>query len=935
MKKVILIDGFGFIFKSYYAFINRPLTNKNGENTSAIFGFFKTLISILNKEKPDFYLIALEGAGECFRNKIYPEYKANRAPAPEDLKPQIIKIINLLDKLDIPHISIDGYEADDVIGTISDKFAADDNKRAVIYSSDKDLRQLVNENILICHPGKTANDFKLLDGSKVNEEMGVDPSQVVDFLALAGDASDNIPGVTGIGPKTAIQLLKDWKSIENIYDNLSKISSKSLQEKLRDQKEKAFLSKELATINKEIDFALKWEEWTNRPFNINKARSLLEKDDLKTVIQAIEEHNNNNFEPATLFDEMKVKDVKINEALKDDDIQDVDNGFNRLTKEYKIITVKEELVKKIEIIKEKGLFCFDLETTGFDFLSDKIICINFAIEDDVFIIPFYISKSQQKELKMNIDEDYINSTFNSIKTLFEDKSILKIGHNLKFDIKFLKNRDIFTNGYLFDTMIAEYCVDSSHNILNMDDLAEKYLSYKTIHYKDVVKDPKTETLQDVDVKTLAGYSGEDADITYQLYQVFSKKLENNDRLKKLFYEIEMPMLKVLIDMEYYGVSINKKYLTELSKQLDKELSDITERLMDMVGEDFNPNSPKQVGEILFNKLKLPVVKKTKTGPSTDVDVLRKLSYIHPLASLLLDHRTISKIKSTYSDALPLMINPKSGKIHTTYLQTGTQTGRLSSKDPNLQNIPIKTEIGRKIRFAFIPSENYLLASADYSQIELFLLAEFSKDPNLVEAFNSGEDVHIRTASLIFDKKAEDVTKEERKIGKTINFSIIYGQGALRLSENLEISRKDAANFISIYFTKYSQVKKYMEEIKENCRKKGFVETYWGRIRSIPEIYDNNKMRQANGERMAVNTTIQGSAADLIKISMDKIYNRFTDKKLKSKLIMQVHDELVFDIAPDEKDEALKIIKDSMENGFDFNLKLKTSIKIGKNWGELY
>ena len=933
MKKVLLIDGFGFIFKSYYAFINRPLTNNKGENTSAIYGFFKTLISILNKEKPDYYLIALEGEGECFRNKIYPDYKANRSPAPEDLKPQIVKIIDLLKKLDIPNVSINGYEADDIIGTISEKLTKKDNKKIIIYSTDKDLRQLVRDKIHIYHPGKNTDEYRIFDSKKVKEKMGVAPDQVIDYLALAGDASDNIPGVSGIGPKTAVQLLTEWKTLENIYTNLKNILSKSLQEKLIENKENAFLSQKLAKINTEVGFTFKWDDWQSKSLNIINAKPYLENDNLKTVIQAIEEYNKNYFGENSLFDNSK------SEVL-DSNSQNIETIFNKkelskLTKEYKIITKEEELLKKIKTIQEKGFFCFDLETTGFNFLSNRIISFSFAVDNDVFIVPFNISLNQQEELNIKIDDDYITNIKNILKTIFEDKNLLKIGHNLKFDIKFLKSIGINTNGDFFDTMLAEYCIDSSHNILNMDDLADKYLSYKTIHYKDVVNDPKKETLQDVPIKTLIDYSGEDADITNQLYKILNKRINSDKKIKTLFYDIEMPMLKVLIDMEYYGVSIDKAYLNNLSKQLEKELEDIIERLMDLAGEEFNPNSPKQIGEILFNKLKLPIVKKTKTGASTDVEVLKKLSYIHPLASLLLDYRTLSKIKSTYSDSLPLMINPISGKIHTTYLQTGTQTGRLSSKDPNLQNIPVKTELGRKIRLAFIPSKGNILASADYSQIELFLLAEFSKDSNLFEAFKDKEDIHIKTASLIFDKKLSEVTKEERMTGKTINFSILYGQGALRLSENLEISRKEAANFITKYFTKYSGIKKYMEEIKEKCKKTGYVETYWGRKRTIPEIFDKNKMRQANGERMAVNTTIQGSAADLIKISMNKIFKTFKDENIKSKLIMQVHDELIFDIVPQEKERVLKIIEDSMENGFDFELQLKTSIKTGKNWGELY
>lgn len=925
MKKVLLIDGFGIIFKSYYAFINRPLINKNGENTSAIFGFFKSLIATLKREKPDYYVVALEGEGKCFRNDIYPEYKANRPPAPDDLKSQIPKIIELLDKLDIPHLSEGGFEADDIIGTIAEKFSTEVDKEALILSSDKDLRQLVNDKIKICHPSRFSDDYDKLDENDIKDKMGVKPSQVIDYLALAGDSSDNILGVRGVGPKTAVQLLNDWNDLDNIYKNIEKIDSKSVKEKLKSNKDSAYLSKDLATIDRQVPMDLNWDELSNKPLNIENAKTLLAKDNLDSVINSINEYNLLNFDK---------KEIPIQPKIIETEPPVNESELSTLKREYGFVPEINDLEKKIEKIKRNGNFCFDLETTGFDFLSDKIICISIASNDDVFLIPIFLSIFQQKELNIMIDEKFINTIKDKLKIIFEDKNILKIGHNIKFDIKFLKRFGIEVKGNLFDTMIAEYCLDAANNILGMDILAEKYLNYRTIHYKDIIDDPKKETLQDIPVNKLASYAGEDADITYRLYKILKQKIEKDKKKESLFYDIEIPLLNILINMEYFGVYIDTDYLKDLSFHLEKEINDISKRLIEIAEIEFNPNSPKQIAEILFEKFKLPIIKKTKTGPSTDMDVLKKLSYLHPIASILLEYRTLSKIKSTYSDSLPQMINKVSGKIHTTFLQTGTQTGRLASKNPNLQNIPVKTNIGRKIRQAFIPSKGNILISADYSQIELFLLAEFSKDSNLFEAFNTGEDVHLKTSSLIFNKKMEDVSKKERIIGKTINFSILYGQGPHRLSEALEISRKDAADFISLYFTNYSGIGKYMEDIKENCKKTGYAETHWGRKRTIPEIHDRNKMRQANGERMAVNTTIQGTAADLIKISMIKIAERFKQENIRSRLIIQVHDELIFDVVKDEKIKVINIVKESMENGFDFKLKLKTSIQSGNNWGEL-
>ncbi|OHD19561.1 MAG: DNA polymerase I [Spirochaetes bacterium GWD1_27_9] len=918
MKKFLIIDAFGLIFKSYYAFISRPLTNRNGENTSAIFGFFKSLVGILKKEKPDYILVALEGAGECFRNKIYPEYKANRDEAPADLKSQIPKIINLLEKLNIPHIHKESFEADDIIGTVANKFATEEGKEAIILSSDKDLMQLITDKVFMYKPSKNSSDFNVLTPKAVFDEIGIKPSQVVDYLALIGDASDNIPGVGGIGPKSAVVLLEEWENLDNIYNNIDKITGK-VKEKLLKDKESAFLSQKLATIEKNIDFEFNIEDFGIKPLNIKDTKQLLEDDNLKSVILDIEEYNLKIFgeKPEIIIpkEEIKPKDLKL--------------------VEYKLLFKEDDLKKFVSDIKETGYFSFDLETTGFDFFKDSIICMSIATSKMCTVIPFHLSLFQQGEIEFNITKDYIDSTKSLLKTIFEDESITKIGQNIKFDIKFLKTFGIETKGDCFDTMLAEYCLDASHNILGVKDLSEKYLGHKMIRYEEVVGDTKKNTLQDVPVKNLVEYSGQDAYLTYKLHEILKEKLRESKKIEELFYLIEMPLMKILIDMEYTGVFVDKDYLFILSSQLESDIDLLNTKLQDFVDEPFNPASPKQVAEILFNKLNLPPIKATKTGQSTDVDVLKKLAVIHPFASILLEYRTLTKIKSTYSDSLPQMINSVTKKVHTTYMQTGTQTGRLSSKDPNLQNIPIKTEIGRKIRKSFVPTEGNLILSADYSQIELFLLAEFSKDEHLFNAFNNNEDIHSKTASLIFGKNIDEVTKQERTIGKTVNFGVLYGQGAFALAEDLNIQRKEAADFIDKYFKSYAGIAVYIEQIKENCRKNGFVETHWGRKRTIPEINDKNKLRQANGERMAVNTTIQGTAADLIKIAMIRIFNKFNEEKIRSKLVMQVHDELIFDVYPDEKDRIIMIIKESMENGFDFKLQLKTSVEIGQNWGDLH
>ena len=682
------------------------------------------------------------------------------------------------------------------------------------------------------------------------------------------------------------------------------------------------MSKKLATIETSLDLDFDISKFVPKPLDLKNSITILENEALSTIIQDIKEYNATNFG-------FSYEDI----ATGTDLAPTQSNPQKIELLNYEIVKDIAALKKYCNKIREFGVFSFDLETTGFDFFNDEIITISIATKEFCIVVPFYLSLFQKNELAIEIDDDFISSVKSILKSIFSDENITKIGANIKFDIKFLKNFGIETKGDLFDTMIAEYCLDSSHNLLGLKDLSLKYFNHKMTRYEELVD--KKSTLLDIPLVELINYSGMDSDITYKLYELFKEKLRENRAIEELFYYVEMPLVRVLAEMEYNGVNIDREYLATLSDDLEKDLSIINDKLQPFVKIPFNPNSPKQVGEILFNELKLPVIKKTKSGYSTDVDVLKKLSFIHPFAELLLEYRTLSKIKSTYADALPLTINKKTNKIHTTYMQTGTQTGRLSSKDPNLQNIPVKSEVGRKIRKAFIPQKGNLIISFDYSQIELFLLAEFSSDSNLFTAFNENEDIHLKTASLIFGKKIDEVTKDERKVGKTVNFGVLYGQGAFALSEDLNITRGEAATFIEKYFSSYSGVANYIHNIKELCREKGYSTTFWGRKRSIPEINDKNKLQQANGERMALNTTIQGSAADLIKIAMIRIDKKFRELDLKSKLIMQVHDELIFDVLANEKDQVIEVVKEGMESGFDFKLKLKTSMEMGDNWGELH
>ncbi|MCH5149053.1 MAG: DNA polymerase I [Spirochaetales bacterium] len=918
MKKILLVDTFGLIFRSYYAFITHPLTNNSGKNISAVHGFFNALFSLLKKEKPDFVLLALEGKGKCFRYDIYPEYKANRQDTPEDLKEQIGKITALINKMEIPYFSQEGFEADDVIGTLTEVYSKNENYEVWIFSSDKDLRQLVKNNVKLCRPDPKTGEYILYGRDEIFADMGVYPEQVADYLAITGDKSDNIPGIKGLGEKGAAALLGKWQSLENIYEHLTEITPPNMQKKLTADKENALLSQKLTTIRTDVPLQLNENSLYSRPINLEAVLEDLEKDNLRTVISQIKTYNKERFQ--------------ITFSHADEKAELNAKKFHFVPTLAKL----EELANKIRSVKK---FAYDLETTNFDFSNGQLICMSIAIpgennEPETFVIPFTLSLSQLTEAGIShLPQE--TEIIKILAPLFTDKSILKIGHNIKFDNKFLYRFGITDIAPLFDTMLAEYCLDCASSVLALKDMAEHYLNVKVIHYEDVVPQPRKKTLLDAPFDKLFAYSGQDAYLTLQLHQLFDDKISQDSQQIHLFYEIEIPLVQVLSDMEITGIYVNADHLHELSNKMDNEIAVLREKMFDIVSYEFNPNSPVQLRKLLFEDLGLQPDRKTKSGASTDVEVLKKLRFFHPLPGLLLDYRAYSKIKSTYTENLIDMINPQTGRIHTTYFQTGTQTGRLSSKDPNLQNIPIRSPIGREIRRAFIPRKGWKLMSADYSQIEIFLLAEFSDDRILQNAIMNGEDIHAGTAAILFDKQPAAVSKEERMIAKTVNFGILYGQSAFGLANELQISRTQAALFIEKYFKNYSGVKCYIEKLKDLCRKNGYSSTHWGRHRTIREINEKNKNIRENGERMAVNSVIQGTAADLIKQAMIRAASEIKKQRLKSKLLLQVHDELIFEVPPEELEIMKNIVRNVMECGYGFNLPLKASIEIGDTWGEMH
>ena len=932
MKNVVIVDGFGIIFRYYYAL---RLTNSRGENTACIFGFFNTVLNLLNKLKPDYFVVALEGKTPCFRKEIYPEYKANRPPAPEDLTAQIPKIITLLEQLNIPHIYKDGYEADDIIGTVSHHFAQNEDTRVYILSSDKDMRQLITNNVVVVRPEKN-NDFIEMDVQYIIDNMKMKPPQVIDYLALLGDASDNIPGVKGIGEKSATQLLEKYESIEDIYEHVGNISGKTC-EKLIAGKDDAFLSKKLATIVQDVPLRFEDESLKVKPFNLDAALEMLRSEDLNSIITKVITYNKSFVGTTESFAASDTSSETAKPPVKE----------KLSAPNYDLIISKDELDKKITQIKEKGLMVFDLETTGLDCFTDKIICMSICVgegmSNDTFVIPFKLGPIAAAEVPNEINDDWTAAVIESLKPIFADDQIIKIGHNLKFDLKFLKTYGVDFANNCFDTMLAQYCLDGAEDSYGLKELTAKYFDFQPQTYEMTVGNPKENTLLDVPLANLVNYSGQDAFITYRLYRILREQITGSESIRKLFYEIEMPLMLVIAKMEYTGVCINKSALEDFSAQLDKQSGEILHQMQTVFGNEFNPNSPKQVGELLYNIIGLQPprsAKKTKNGYSTDAQVLSDLAAANPnepLPVMLLDYRLLSKVKSTYTDSLPKMVNPVTNRIHTTFLQTGTQTGRLSSRDPNLQNIPVRTDIGRNIRRAFIPSDgDHILISADYSQIEIYLLAEFSRDPMLVKAFQTGEDVHRMTASLIFDKQPNEVTKQERSIAKTVNFGVLYGQSAFSLSTELKISVGEAKRFIDKYFQKYAGVAQYMNTLKSKARNNGYSETFCGRRRTIVGIHDLNKTVAAAADRMAVNSVIQGSAADLIKTAMIAVQRALEQYHLRSRMILQVHDELIFDALRSEQNDVVQIIRDKMEHpGFDFLLPLKTEIECGDNWGEFH
>ncbi|HOK97731.1 MAG TPA: DNA polymerase I [Bacteroidales bacterium] len=922
-KKLVLIDSYALIYRAYYAFINRPIFAPNGLNTSVIYGFLITLDDILRRENPTHLGAAFDISGvDTFRHKLYPAYKANREKTPEEIQKSVPIIKDILQYMNIPILQVEGYEADDVIGTLAEK-ALQHNFQVLIVTPDKDYAQLVKEGIKIYKPKKAGNDAEILDVEAVKKNFSInDPRQVIDILALWGDASDNVPGVKGIGEVTAKKLIAQYHSIENLLNHLNELNQ-SQREKIAANAEMLKLSKQLVTIDTQVPIDFDEKLLERKPFDEKSLKKLLEELNFKSFLARFFPNN-------TTAVESKKQSTYIQTSIFDSPTAEhTQSSFDTLSNvphQYHLINNEEQIDAILEKLSQCHEFCFDTETTGLSPHVDQLAGVSFCF------VPheaYYLALPQNWAHATRILEKF--------KPYFENPSIRKIGHNLKFDILFLHRYEIEVKGPLFDTMLAHYLIqpEQSHKL---DNLARKYLNYSPIPIENLIGSKGISQLKmnQVPLDQVCDYACEDADVSLQLKPILEKELAAHG-IEELFYQIESRLLEVLIDMEKNGFALDVDYLYQYKKILIEEIIQLENQIFALAGTPFNIASPRQLGEILFEHLKIPYEGKlTKTKQySTNEETLQQLIDKHPIVEKILDYRGLTKLLSTYVDALPKLINPNTGKIHTSFNQTLTVTGRLSSNNPNLQNIPIRDEKGREIRKAFIPSEGNLLLSADYSQIELRIIAHMSNDTNMIEAFLSDADIHAATAAKIFKVPLEAVDREQRRKAKTANFGIIYGISAFGLAQRMNISRKEASDLIAEYFKTFPGVQRYMTEIIQFAREKGYVETLFKRRRYLPDIHSQNATVRGMAERNAINSPIQGSAADIIKVAMINIFDKMRERKLKTKMILQVHDELVFDVFPSELDEVTELVRYEMEHAYTLKVPLKVDVGVGKNWLEAH
>lgn len=931
-KRLYLIDAYAMIFRGYYAFIKNPRLSSKGLDTSAIFGFVNSLIELIKRERPPHLAVVFDVGKANVRTEDFAEYKANRAETPEAIKVAVPYIHQILEAMHIPILGMEGYEADDVIGTIAVK-AEKQGYDVFMVTPDKDFAQLVTDKIKIYKPASKGNDIEILGVKEVLEKYEIqDPKQVIDFLGMMGDAVDNIPGLEGVGEKTAKKFLQEFGSMENLLANTDKLTGK-LKEKVEASAERGLLSKKLATILTDVPIEFEHEKYHLETPDFEKVREIFDEIEFRRLYDNLVKIFDVNQSEEEVKNTPNVPEKK-QESVQLDLFSDFDELESSTTKNsikttnhlYQYIHTPKGQKILVENLLKQSAVCFDTETTSLDEMEAQLIGMSFCYKEGLsYYVPISENQNEARE------------TLEIFRPFFEKEHILKIAHNIKYDYKVLKNYGIEVKGAIFDTMIAHYLInpDMKHG---MDYLSEVYLGYIPIPIENLIgkKGKNQGNLRSVSLEEQTNYAAEDADITFQLYQIFAPKLKE-ENLEDLFYKIEIPLMKVLADMELTGISLDKECLKKESQDLENDLKVLEIKIFELSGEEFNMNSPKQLGDILFDKLKLdPKAKKTKTGQyATSEEVLQKLAAKHDIIKHILEYRTYQKLKSTYVDALPEEVNPKTERIHTSFMQTVAATGRLSSVNPNLQNIPIRTLRGQQVRAAFVAEEGKKLISADYSQIELRLIAEISGEQNMIKAFQNGEDIHASTAAKLFKISLDEVTKTQRSQAKTVNFGIIYGVSSFGLSEQTGLSRSEAKTMIDTYFETYPRLKEYMNEQIAKARQEGFVETLLGRKRILKDINSANFVVRGHAERNAINAPIQGSAADIIKLAMIKIYEKIAQQNLKTKMLLQVHDELVFEAPLQEVDEVSALIKTEMETAYQTQVPLLVEIGVGNNWLEAH
>lgn len=943
-KRLFLLDAYALIFRGYYAFIKNPRINSKGMDTSAIMGFMNSLLDVINREKPEYLAVAFDKGGSNFRCEIFPEYKANRDETPEAIRIAVPYIHEILRAMHIPIVEVPGIEADDLIGTLS-KQAEKEGFKVYMVTPDKDFAQLVSDNIFMYRPARMGNGIEIWGVEEVKQKFEIErPEQVIDFLGMMGDAIDNIPGLPGVGEKTAKKLLAEFGSMEGLLANTDKLKG-ALKLKVEANKEQGLLSKKLATILLDCPVNFEEEKFELNTPDYEKVAEIFNELEFRRMaeqFQRIFSSKNANQQSDSLNPEEEKPTITKKKPQDENQIslfgdestglfsasQSLYNNLENTEHFYQIVQGDLGLKILLQNLLNQKSVCFDTETTGLNALNSELVGIAFSYEKGKgYYVPFPEGREEAQSL------------IEKLRPFFEDEQIEKVGQNLKYDIKILSKYGISVKGKLFDTMIAHYLInpDMRHN---MDVLSETYLKYSPQSIETLIgkKGKNQKSMREVEIELVKEYAVEDADITFQLKEVFEPILDESNT-RQLFNEIEIPLIPVLASMEMEGIRLDVDFLKTLSANLTKDIKELEMRIYETAGHSFNLASPKQLGEVLFDKLKIGGAKqkKTKTGQyATGEEVLSFFAKDYPIVSQILEWRQLIKLQNTYVEALPNEVNPLTQRVHTDYMQTVAATGRLSSNNPNLQNIPIRTERGREIRKAFIAKdENYILLSADYSQIELRIIAALSGEPNMIESFSKGEDIHRSTAAKVFNVPLEEVTKEQRSHAKTVNFGIIYGVSAFGLSNQTNLTRSESAELIDAYYKTYPRLKQYISEQIEFARENGFVQTVSGRRRYLKDINSQNAVVRGGAERNAVNAPIQGSAADIIKIAMINIQKRFNQENFQSKMLLQVHDELVFDVYRSEIERVMDVVKYEMEHAFQLDVPLVVDMGTGNNWLEAH